>query len=295
MGQDMSMIIEARGLRRQFGSLVALDGLDLDIEPGRVVGLVGDNGAGKSTLLRLLLGLLEPTTGSVKVCGLDPQREGVELRGRLGYIPEDRQLYPQNRIDRILKYAAALNPRWDQKRAGELMERFGLDGRRRVRELSRGALAKLHFVLTLSTGPELLLLDEATGGIDAPTRRDLLRHLVDEVAGGRTTVIFASHVLSDVERVADEIVLLRGGHMAVHAPLDTLMARHKEVIVSFPDGAPEPPTATSIGALTVERRRHEWRIVTESPDAIQKDLENAALHIGPVGFEDLFIAYLEAS
>lgn len=291
----MAPIVAIQGLRKTFGATVALEGLDLCIEPGRVVGLVGDNGAGKSTTLRMMLGLVRPTAGRITVCGMSPESEGVMLRGRVGYIPEDRRLYSGYRLSRMLKYAAALNPRWDPKLAAELMDRFDLDPRSKVRSISRGALAKLHFVLTLSTRPELLLLDEATGGIDAPTRRDLLRYLKAWVAAGETTVIFASHVLSDIERVADDIVLLRRGQLAVHAPLKDLMARYTEVTVSFSGDAPAPPTAESIGALAIERRHQVWRVVTQVPEVLLNQLPDAQIAQRPVPFEDLFIAYLEAS
>ena len=159
--------------------------------------------------------------------------------------------------------------------------------------LSRGALARLHFALTLSTRPQLLLLDEATGGIDALTRRQLLSHLVELVAAEETTVVFASHVLDDVARVADEVVMLRRGALAVHAPLDALMERYSRVLVSFESEAPEPPAASDLRALSVERRGHEWAVLTENPD----DLGEAGIErrVQDVSFEDLFIGFMSAA
>ncbi len=289
----MSSVVSTKGLRRSFGKTVALESLDLELEPGRVIGLVGDNGAGKSTTLRLLLGLLKPDAGKVEVCGLDPQRQGVSVRTLVGYIPEDRRLYPTLRLERLLAYAAGLNPRWDAERCAELMARLELDPKARVRSLSRGALARLHFVLTLSARPRLLLLDEATGGIDALTRRHLLGHLVELVETEETTVIFASHVLEDVARVAEEVVMLRRGALAVHAPLDELMQRYAHVVVSFPGVAPDPPAAADLNALSVERRRHEWSVLTQDPEGLGEIGDHR--RVQAVSFEDLFIGFMGAA
>ncbi len=285
------IVLSARGLTRRFGRAVAVDGLDLDVPRGILLGLLGDNGAGKSTTIRIALGLLAATGGTIRVLGGDPAREGPRLRERIGYVPEDRRLYRHARVGRMVAYARWFHASWDAAYERSLLERFHLDPAARIGTLSRGALAKLYLLLALAPRPELLLLDEATGGIDAIARREILAGLVDLVAENGTTIVFASHALADVERVADRIVILSGGRKVEEATVEDLRARYVKFRVRFPETAPPCPDPGTAGIRSGERRRSEWLLVSgDAPSTRQFLLDRGgpAVEEIPLGFEDVF-------
>lgn len=187
-----------------------LDVPRLSLEPGTVVGLVGRNGAGKSTLLQVAAGLLPPTSGTVRTFGLDPWKDPVNARRRVGWMADDTPIWAM-RIGQLLTTLSGFYPSWDAALARTLLERFELDPDRSVVKLSKGESTRVRLVMTLAFRPELVLLDEPATGLDVPSRRALLDVVLGVVQNGARTVVISSHQVDDVERVADRVLLIEGG------------------------------------------------------------------------------------
>ncbi len=252
-------MIEIDDLSRSFGAKRALDNVSLRVPKGTVLGLVGENGAGKTTLIRHMLGLLKAQSGMVRVFGLDPVKEPVGVSSRIGYLSEEPDLPGWMRMDELLRYVAAFYPAWDAEYAEELRRRFGLNPTDRVSQLSKGQRARAGLITALAYRPELILLDEPSSGLDPIVRQDILGAIVRAIADEGRTVLFSSHLLSEVERVSDRVAMIRDGRILFCDALDRLKATHARLTLQFnaPQTAP-PPLA---GALTWDGAGREWTAV----------------------------------
>ena len=215
----MSAAIETRGLAKHFGSVRAVDGIDLRVEPGEVFGFLGPNGAGKTTTIRVLLGLLRATAGEVSVLGGDPSSPAS--RQRVGYLPGDLVLDPKLNAWEHLELFATLRGGVSETRARALCERFGLDPTRPARELSKGNRQKVGIVQAFMGAPELLVLDEPTSGLD-PLQQQTFNQLLNEAKQEGAAVFLSSHILPEVERVADRVGIIREGKVVVVTTIDDL-------------------------------------------------------------------------
>ncbi|MFG6486635.1 ABC transporter ATP-binding protein [Roseateles sp. BYS78W] len=200
-----------------------LNGLDWQLLPGQVVGLLGRNGAGKTTLLETLLGLRDPQTGSVKIFGQDAARLDDAARARIGYVPQQNDLFEGFTATQLLAYFRSFYPRWNESRVEGLLSRWEIPRDRPIRKLSGGQQQRLSIIRALAHEPDLLVLDEPVASLDPVGRRDFLRELVDQVLDRGTTVVFSTHILSDLERVAFNLAFLSRGRIALQAPLDDLL------------------------------------------------------------------------
>ena len=272
---QLEAVIELTGLSRRFGSRLALDNVSLAVPRGVVFGLVGENGAGKTTLIKHLLGLLKAQSGSARVFGLDPVSEPVGVLGRVGYLSEQRDLPPWMRIDELLRYTQAFYPKWDASYAEQLRRQFGLDPAARVRNLSRGECAKAGLLLALAHRPELLLLDEPSSGLDPVVRRDILEAIIRTVVEEGRTVFFSSHLLDEIERVADHVAMIFDGRLALSGTLDSLKESHHQFVVRFVAPLSSPPVID--GALRVRGAGHEWTVVC---NGARSELDAAISRIG---------------
>lgn len=252
-------VISVTALSRRFGSKQALDDVTLHVPRGCVFGLVGENGAGKTTLIKHLLGLLKAETGNVQVFGKDPVADPVGVLSRVGYLSEYRDLPAWMRVDELLNYTRAFYPKWDSQYAEGLREQFGLDPAQRVRSLSQGQQAKAGLLLALAFRPELLLLDEPSSGLDPVVRRDILEAIIRTVAEEGRTVFFSSHLLDEVERVSDQLAMIRDGRIVLCGRLDDIKQSHRQLVVRFeaaPATAPRFQTA-----LVLRGAGREWTIL----------------------------------
>jgi ABC-2 type transport system ATP-binding protein len=213
--------IVAKGLSKDFGSGRGLFGLDLEVDRGEVFGFLGPNGAGKSTTMRLLLDLIRPTSGSARILGLDTQRESIEIRRRVGFLPGDLALYPKLTGRAMLDYLAQLRGGVDQRLRDSLADRFAADLDRPIRQLSTGNRQKLGLVQAFMHEPELLILDEPIAGLD-PLVQQSFHALLHEVSAQGRTVFLSSHTLSEVERVTHRLAILRQGRLVVVDSLENL-------------------------------------------------------------------------
>jgi ABC-2 type transport system ATP-binding protein len=219
-------VIRISELTRRFGATTALASVSLSVPRGAVHGLVGANGAGKTTLIKHVLGLLRAQHGSVSVFGLDPVTDPVGVLSRTGYLSEDRDLPTWMRVDELMRYSRAFYPTWDVSYAEELRQTFALDPASRINSLSRGQKARLGLLAALAHRPELLVLDEPSSGLDPVVRRDIMEAIVRTIAHEGRTVLFSSHLLDEVERVADDVTMIDRGRIVLSAPLADLRQSH---------------------------------------------------------------------
>jgi ABC-2 type transport system ATP-binding protein len=285
----MSAIIEVSGLHYRYQPNVdVLSGLDLSIHEGEIVGLLGRNGAGKTTLLHLTMGLLSPTAGDVQVFGLSPRKAGVEIKKRVGFVSELQALPPAMSVEQVLDYHRRLFPNWDDALLVRLLKRFPLPSKNRVRSLSKGQARQLALLCGLAHRPDLLILDEPGGGLDPAARREFLETSIQLLNESGTTILFSSHHMTDVERMASRIVLLDDGRSLIDAPLDDV--REGYCLVS----SEEPLHLKAHDrCLRLRQRGSVWNAVCKGVAADwQQQLPHA--HCRAVPLEELFVELLGA-
>ena len=252
-------VIEIRGVTRRFGRKSALDGVSVAVPRGSVFGLVGPNGSGKTTLIKHVLGLLRAQTGSVRVFGRDPVRDPAGVLGRVGCLTEENDLPGWMRVDELLRYTRAFYPGWSDEYAEELRQAFALDPAAKVKNLSKGQRARAGLLIALAYRPELLVLDEPSSGLDPLVRRDILAAIIRTITEEGRTVLFSSHLLEEVERVADHVAMIHQGRIVFDAPLDEIRATHHRLTLQFAEPRPRPPALA--GALAWEGDGREWTAV----------------------------------
>jgi ABC-2 type transport system ATP-binding protein len=279
----MSAILQAHALGKRYGKRQALADCTLEIPPGHVVGLVGPNGAGKTTLLKIACGMLAPTTGRIEVLGEQPAAGPAQL-ARVGYVAQDTPIYAGLSVADHLTLGAKLNPRWDAKLAQARIEQVGLDPKQKAGKLSGGQRAQLALTVAVAKRPELLLLDEPVASLDPLARRGFLRHLMESVAENATSVILSSHLVSDLERVCDYLIVLVSSRVHLAGETESLLAQHYR-IVCRPDTA-LPPGLDVIAAE--HSARQSTFIVRSAADVPAGDWSAEHLEL-----EDLVLAYME--
>ena len=293
----MDAVIQLKNVTKRYGKHLALADVSLDIPSGVVFALLGENGAGKTTAIKLLLGLEDATSGEARVLGFDSRRDGLEIRRRVGYVPERPTLYEWMTVAEIGWftagfYDAAYLPRYDA-----LVAQYDLPRDRKIKDLSKGMRAKVALSLALAHEPEVLILDEPTSGIDTLVRREFLESMVDLASAGRT-VLLSSHQIAEVERVADYVAILSHGKLLLVERLDTLKQQVRELTVTLADGAAAPPMIC--GELL--RRRHrarQWQLLVrylaeEHVEALRGHEAVAAVEARMPALEEIFVAYLQS-
>jgi len=219
--------LEAHGLGKRYGANWALRDCTLELPAGSVTALVGPNGAGKTTLLQLACGLSSPTAGTVRVLGLSPQEDAHALLPRVGFVAQEHPLHRSFTIGETLKLGRKLNPSWDDSFARERIERLGLPPGKRIAKLSGGQQAQVALTLALAKRPELLLLDEPVASLDPVARREFLNTIMEAVSEGGVTVVLSSHIIADLQRVCDQVVILSGGREQLVGSIDDILASHR--------------------------------------------------------------------
>ncbi len=223
----MSELLRIRGLSKSFGRRRVLDDFDLTVESGRVYGLLGRNGEGKTTLARILMGVIPADRGEVLFKGRRITYGQNAYKRDFGYVPEDPFFYEDMTVRGLVEFNARFYPKWDRKRAAADLERFGLDPKSRVGTLSRGQKLKLGLAVALAAAPEFLILDDPTSGLDVPTRQDFLRDVIRELAASGTTILFATHLVHELERIVERLLVLRGGRLILDEDFDKVKAEHQ--------------------------------------------------------------------
>ncbi|HBO44810.1 MAG TPA: ABC transporter ATP-binding protein [Planctomycetaceae bacterium] len=285
-------VIAAHDVHRSFDSgKHVLRGVDLDIPRGSVVGLLGKNAAGKSTLLKCILGLLRIDEGTMRVFGEDAWWLSAESKARLGYVPQEVKLYPWMRVRQMIAYTAAFYPSWNSAMVDRLVREWELPPDDRIGPLSVGQLQKLAIILALGHEPELLVLDEPVASLDPVARRDFLRAILEFTQNENRTILFSTHITSDLERVADRVAILRGGRIVFHDGLDTLKESVKRLRITAAEEL--PPTFAVRGSLHMEvAGRSALVAIAEANDRLIDELRtqwDATIDVEDLSLEDIFL------
>jgi ABC-2 type transport system ATP-binding protein len=261
-------VIETSGLTRYFGSKKAVDGVTMSVPRGSVFAFLGRNGSGKTTTIRMILGLTESTRGSSRVLGEDSQGLPPETRARIGYMSESHSLYEWMTVRESGEYQSRFYPRWNEKIFQAVAGHFQLDANTKAGKLSRGERAGLSLAITLAPEPELLILDDPAIGLDPVARRALLESMVYVTRGANRTIFFSSHLLDDVERVADHIGILDRSVLRACCSIEKFQASIRQFSLHYSNSAGRPPSVPALrGLLHVRRAEKNIRLTIALPDA----------------------------
>jgi ABC-2 type transport system ATP-binding protein len=284
-------VINIENLVKYFDGRCVLDGINLKVPQGCVYGLLGRNGAGKTTIIRILLGLDSPTRGQTFLLGKDSSMLPAKIRGRIGCVAEGHNLIQNYKVDRLIKLCKGLSLRWDNEFFNHIIDIFHLPLDRRVRELSMGMRAQLNLALALATEPELLILDDPTLGLDTVSRRQFLELAIEIIQQQGRTILFCSHILSDVERIAERIGILAAGKLVVDCPLEELKVRVNRLRVIFPEIAPTNLYITEIINQQINNREMVLTVANwnTQKQAILETFKPSSCTEIPMSLEDIFI------
>ena len=292
MAEDL--IIETADVRKSYGSVHALAGLDLRVPRGAICGLLGRNGAGKTTTIKVLLGMARPTAGQARVFGLaaDDAKASVEIRSRTAFVSEDKELYDGMSVETLIRFTASFYPRWRAELARELLARLELRPNATVKSLSRGMRTKCALLIALCSGAELLILDEPMSGLDPAATEQILQLLVKHAANEGVTVLFSSHQLADVDQIADHVAIVDRGRVVVQGALDDVRARYCRVQLVF-DGDAPTVSFSSAGVASVRRKGRVLSVLSSAGSdrivAEARALNPKSVEVSPVTLKDIFL------
>ena len=290
----METVIEARGLTRAFRDVEAVRDLDLTLGAGRAFALLGRNGAGKTTTLKLLAGLLRPTRGESRVLGTPSTALGPADWQRIGYVSENQRLYEWLTGRELLDFARPLYPTWDRDLEGMLVRKLALPLDRKVAHASRGERMKLALVLALAFRPTLLILDEPFAGLDPLAREELLSGVLEVTGQESWSIVFSTHDVDEVERLADEVGFLDGGRLQLHETLEALQGRFRRVHVRLPADAPAggfvEPAAIDVSAEGSALRFVHTHFDAQAEADLRRRFPEGHLEIGTLSLREIFLA-----
>jgi ABC-2 type transport system ATP-binding protein len=280
----MTAAIEASGLGKRYGRRWALSDCTLSIPTGRVTGLVGPNGAGKTTLINLATGMLAPTTGTIEVLGSKPA-SGPEQLAKVGYVAQDTPTYAGLSVEDHLRFGAHMNPGWDAVLARKRMSQLGIDLKQKAGKLSGGQRAQLALTLAIAKRPELLILDEPIASLDPLARREFLQVLMETTAEHEISVVMSSHLVADLERVTDYLIVLLSSRVRIAGDIDEMLATHYLLSGARRDPATLPASQQVISASHTDRQS---TILVRSAEP----LLDPSWSVSQLDLEDLVLAYM---
>lgn len=288
---DNDAAIEIVNLTKQFGRSTAVNDLSLRVDRGSTFGLIGPNGAGKTTTMKMLMGILRPTTGAAFVLGTDVFAEPLVVKQRVGYVPESHYIDRWMRVGEAVGFCRSLYDSWNEQTCQQMLDRFELDPDKKVKQLSKGMLVKLSLVLAVSHEPEVLLLDEPMAGLDPLAREEFLDGVLRTICERGQTVIFSTHSLDDVQRLADTVGILYDGRLLVHRNIEELLATTKRIRATLTGEHPPDQLPENIIWQRVQGR--EWLVTigdftVEKVQQIQAQEGVDHVEVIDLGLEDLF-------
>jgi len=290
----MSELLKITGLSKSFGRHLVFNNLNMKLNAEKVYGLLGLNGEGKTTLIRILLGVIPSDAGEILYKDSPVSFRSASYKEEVGYIPEDPFFFGGMRVGELLGFNAAFYRRWDGRRADELLKRFSLDKKARIRTLSRGMKLRLEMAVALAARPTLLVLDDPTSGLDVPTRYDFLQDIVKELADAGTTIFFSTHLVHELERIVEHIFILHKGRLILDDDFQAVKDSTRRVRLSFEN---LPPENFGIAGVLAERRDgrrvemviHPWS--EEKRQEIEK-FSPSHLDIESLSLEDIFRSFV---
>jgi ABC-2 type transport system ATP-binding protein len=286
-------VIQTQELGKSFGTIEAVKGLNLSIQPHRITAFLGLNGAGKSTTIKMLLGMIRPSHGKGTLLGqrIDDPDGNFLVRQRLAYVSENKRLYDYMTVEQMIRFTSAFYPDWRAEEEHKLLRQYRLPLDRKVKSLSKGMRTKLGLLMAFARRPELLILDEPTEGLDPVGIEEFLEGLVGLCSEG-TTVFFSSHQISEVERVADHICMLHRGCMVLDASLDDLRQSYRRIDLLFPSMPPERDFWMA-GVEDIRSRGHQMMVVASgNVDSVVErahDFNASSIDVTPVGLREIFL------
>ncbi len=283
--------IDIAGLTKSYDRKQVLQGVDLRVPRGAVVGLMGMNGSGKSTLIKCLLGLVRPDGGSARLLGDDSRNLSPEVKGRLGYVPQVVHQLDWMKVRHLIQYTSTFYPNWDERWVTELVERWRVPLGDRVQALSTGQLQTLAIVLALGHRPDLMVLDEPVASLDPVARRDFLRSILELARDGNRTVLFSTHISSDLERVATHVAILHAGRIASYSELDELKDRVKRLRMRATDDLPRELDIPGLLTSKVEGRSALATVSVVTPGLVDElaDRYQAEVRVEDLNLEEIFV------
>jgi ABC-2 type transport system ATP-binding protein len=284
-------VISIQNLRKSFGARVVLDDVTLEVPEGQTIALLGRNGTGKTTMIRTLLGLLPADSGRLRVAGFNPGIEGVELRRRVGYLAEDQAMYPWMTAMELCRFLAPFYPAWDQSLADGYLSQFDVPKHVRIELLSKGQAVKLGLAVALAHAPQIVILDDPALGLDPVSRKEFNRDLVEHLQAEGRTVIYSSHLLDEVEAVADQVAILDRGRIVRQGPTETLREDVQRLVVPV-DVVHKRAAPT--GLLDARRVGGQFEIVVDDAGQFFDQLTSEGLTVTSSGMtlDDIFEAYV---
>jgi ABC-2 type transport system ATP-binding protein len=293
--EQPELVIQARGLTRYFGRKCAVDTVSFNVPKGSVFAFIGRNGAGKTTTIRMILGLMEPTRGSSTILGYESMTLPPEARARVGYMAEGHPVYSWMRVGKYADFQKSFYSHWNQEIFAGVIDYFAIDPRTRAGHLSHGQRAGLHLAMTLAIEPEVLMLDDPATGLDPSARRSLLEAMIYFTRSRERTIFFSTHLLDDVERVADHVAVLDYSVLRVCASADTFRDRVHRLVARFRSEPPHKLPAIP-GLLRVTRSERELSLIVANLNGrTERDLEALgaeSVDEQPISLEDALIAHV---
>jgi ABC-2 type transport system ATP-binding protein len=286
--------IKIEGLRFSYGRNEVLRGVDLVVPDGSIFGFLGPNGSGKTTTIKVLLGLLKPGAGVCKVGGLDSQRDVMAVRRHVGYMAEDQQMFGWMRVEQIVRWVGSFYPGWDEKFVQELLNLLELPRESKVKSLSKGQNSRLALLLALGHRPKVVILDDPTLGLDPIARKDFLRYVIGLLQSNGVTVFFSSHLLYEIEPVADYVAILKDGAIVKAGKTDELRQNVKKILLR---GTGDIEFGGVGGILDVAKMGERIAVTIEDyseakREAIEKKSGRAALDEVDLNLDEIFEAYI---
>ncbi len=283
--------IEFAGVHKSFRRTQVLSGMSLQVERGKTFAFLGRNAAGKTTAIRMLLGLLPRDAGTVRVLGLDPAEEPIAVRSRVGYLAEDQTMYGWMRIDEILRFVAPFYATWDHDLALRYVREFELPPQQKIKTLSKGQNVRLGLVLALAHRPEVVILDDPALGLDPVMRKQFNRDLITHLQGEGRTVFYSSHLLYEVEPVADEVAILDGGRIVRQADTETLRRDVRQFVL---DRHTLAAVRDDMAVLDVQTNGEDVAVTVENATAIAAllDREGLRYRVVELNLDEIFAAYV---
>jgi ABC-2 type transport system ATP-binding protein len=294
MNPDNSTVIEINQLHRRYGKLEAVNGLSLKVRRGRCYGFFGRNGAGKTTTIKCLLNLLQPTSGTVRVFGMDPSRQEVEVKSRLCYVPDAVAFYPWMTVSQTLEFLASFRNKWNRQIESDLMSRFQLDPAQKASHLSKGQKTQLALIAAVCPEPDLLLLDEPTSGLDPIVRREFIQAVIGAyhaAAPDERTILVSTHLIGEFEGLIDEFTIIEQGRELMTLSTDDARNRFQKITARF---AEAPAGLNLKGAMNVRQSGREFEVLANgNREEIMAELrarQPEELRCDSLTLEEIFVA-----
>jgi ABC-2 type transport system ATP-binding protein len=290
----MDELLSIKDLAKNFGRKTILENFNLTLEKGKVYGLLGKNGAGKTTLIRMIMGVIPWDSGQIVYKGQSLKFGDAVYKREIGFIPEDSIFFSWMTIRELLKFNASFYSSWNTKKAEEYLDRLALDGKLKIRHLSRGMKLKVGLIVALAAEPEFLILDDPTSGLDVPTRQDFLKDIIHKILEGGTTILFSSHLVHELDGIIDKLGILHNGNLIIEDEYANVRHATKKVLLVFDKSI--PAEINTNGVLTQKSENNRLEVVVHPWDETKlielESLNPSHIEVNSLSLEEIFISFV---